>query len=201
MYKSSVLIAALVTGACASENPFVIEKNIQKIEREENTLLQALAKEQKRLEREVDESLEESNSEAEVIQETEVQEAKNETKQEAKIKEPMVSSVEKVSEQSKKEMLEPITIRGVIDTSEAETVSKPKVSKVQLPEKMQSVENETEDVDVKNKQLEEKPEESKSLSAGVDEIATQSDTETNASSERNITFEQELKEAIKSVQD
>jgi len=201
VYKSSVLIAALVTGAYASENPFVIEKNIQKIEREENTLLQALAKEQKRLEREVDESLEESNSEAEVIQETEVQEAKNETKQEAKIKEPMVSSVEKVSEQSKKEMLEPITIRGVIDTSEAETVSKPKVSKVQLPEKMQSVENETEDVDVKNKQLEEKPEESKSLSAGVDEIATQSDTETNASSERNITFEQELKEAIKSVQD
>lgn len=201
MYKSSVLIAALVTGAYASENPFVIEKNIQKIEREENTLLQALAKEQKRLEREVDESLEESNSEAEVIQETEVQEAKNETKQEAKIKEPMLSSVEKVSEQSKKEMLEPITIRGVIDTSEAETVSKPKVSKVQLPEKMQSVENETEDVDVKNKQLEEKPEESKSLSAGVDEIATQSDTETNASSERNITFEQELKEAIKSVQD
>ena len=62
MYKNSLLIAVLISGVCASENPFAIEKNVQKIEQEEGALLQAIAKEQKTFEEEEDSLFEESIS-------------------------------------------------------------------------------------------------------------------------------------------
>ncbi len=48
--KSSILAVAMVSGLFASENPFAIEKNIQKIEKEEDALLQSLSKEKPSLE-------------------------------------------------------------------------------------------------------------------------------------------------------
>ena len=45
MYKSGIVIIGLLTGIHASENPFSIEKNIQKINQEESDLLNILKKE------------------------------------------------------------------------------------------------------------------------------------------------------------
>ncbi|MEA3419862.1 MAG: hypothetical protein U9Q90_10745 [Campylobacterota bacterium] len=44
-YIRGLIVVALVSGVYASENPFAIEKNVQKIEHEENELLLGLAKE------------------------------------------------------------------------------------------------------------------------------------------------------------
>jgi len=248
MYKSSILIAALVTGACASENPFALEKNIQKIEQEESTLLQALAKEQKRVEREEDKLLEESISESkisdvnpkenkvpaetEIVQEPELQEIKKEEKESkpeevassaAKQKEPLVilanetfekiqeeevkekSSVEKISKNPEEEAVkeieiskseEPLTIREVTGKPEIGTANKSVVTKTQP-----SVEKKIEEVDAEIKKLEEKLEESKAKPAIADKVYVQSNAEANGSAERNTTFEQELQEAIRSVQE
>ncbi len=89
----------------------------------------------------------------------------------------------------KEETKEPITIREVTKKAEPETASKPEAVKAQP-----SVEKQIEEVDEKIKKLEEKLEASKAKS----DIP---DTEANASAESNITFDQKLQEAIKSVQD
>jgi len=47
--KSSILVVAMVSGLFASENPFAIEENIQKIEKEESALLQSISKEKSSL--------------------------------------------------------------------------------------------------------------------------------------------------------
>lgn len=201
MYKNSILIAALLTGAFASENPFVIEKNIQKIEQEESLLLQALAKEQKRLEREENDLSEESISKAkasdagpeesrtplemEIAQEPEVQETNKEVEK---------NNFKEVAP-SKEEIEEPITIREVTKKVEIEAASKPEANKVQPSEEKQ-----IEDVDAKNKKLEEKLEANETKPAIVDEVSAQPIAEANSSAESNTTFEQELQEAIKSVQ-
>lgn len=202
MHKSNILIAALLTGAFASENPFVIEKNIQKIEQEESLLLQALAKEQKRLEREENDLSEESISKAkasdagpeesrtplemEIAQEPEVQETNKEVEK---------NNFKEVAP-SKEEIEEPITIREVTKKVEIEAASKPEANKVQPSEEKQ-----IEDVDAKNKKLEEKLEANETKPAIVDEVSAQPIAEANSSAESNTTFEQELQEAIKSVQD
>lgn len=202
MHKSNILIAALLTGAFASENPFVIEKNIQKIEQEESLLLQALAKEQKRLEREENDLSEESISKAkasdagpeesrtplemEIAQEPEVQETNKEVEK---------NNFKEVAT-SKEEIEEPITIREVTKKVEIEAASKPEANKVQPSEEKQ-----IEDVDAKNKKLEEKLEANETKPAIVDEVSAQPIAEANSSAESNTTFEQELQEAIKSVQD
>lgn len=201
MHKSNILIAALLTGAFASENPFVIEKNIQKIEQEESLLLQALAKEQKRLEREENDLSEESISKAkasdagpeesrtplemEIAQEPEVQETNKEVEK---------NNFKEVAP-SKEEIEEPITIREVTKKVEIEAASKPEANKVQPSEEKQ-----IEDVDAKNKKLEEKLEANETKPAIVDEVSAQPIAEANSSAESNTTFEQELQEAIKSVQ-
>jgi len=150
MYKSSLLIAALVTGAYASENPFALEKNIQKIEQEESTLLQAIKKEQKSMDKEEDELFEnnisDSNitnakpevdstaSETEIVQEPEIQEREKEIKKEVEVSKPeelapaetkkmeaAVSPEDKVSK--KPEIQEKIT---VVEKSSAEIATPPK---------------------------------------------------------------------------
>ncbi len=64
VYKRvGILIAVLVLGANASENPFDIKKNIQKVEKEESLLLKALEKEQAAIEKENDLLLDEEDQE------------------------------------------------------------------------------------------------------------------------------------------
>ena len=231
VYKSSILFVALATGACASENPFAIEKNVQKIEQEENALLQALAKEQKTLKDEEDASLKESISETKIPHvKSEISSELPETErdQEIEVEVPVVKAgmiesasqevthvtaeteklvppfVEKVSRQvegeeaieeskesktkeptpQKEEISEPITIRKTVRKQETETVNKPKISKMESSVKEQSVE----------KQITKKP-------AISNEVFEQPNRVENNLTERNITFEQELLEAIKSVQD
>jgi len=255
MYKSSILIAALVMGAYASENPFALEKNIQKIEQEESALLQALAKEQKRPEREEDALFEErisepkisdvkpkeskAPSETEIVQEPEYQDVKKDAEESrpedpapslAKQDEPAVTSsnetLEKVQkkegEESKSESVsreaapaeaktikpapisvekvskkpeEPLTIRGVAGRSESEMTSKPAITKGKP-----SVEKEIEKVDAEIKELEERLEASKVKPATTAEASIKLNEEVNISTESNTTFDQELQEAIKSVQ-
>jgi len=112
MYKKSILIAALISGVCASENPFAIEKNVQKIEQEEGALLQAIAKEQKTFEDEEDSLFEESisppkaskavkgetkaHSRTEIAQEPEVQKREEEANEE-RVKEVVASKVEETA--------------------------------------------------------------------------------------------------------
>ena len=268
MYKSSILITALVTGVYASENPFALEKNIQKIEQDESALLQAIVKEQKKLEKEdalseesipganmSDVKTEEGNalSETEIVQEPESQKIKKEAEESkpeviapavVKQKEPAVVSanetLDKVQVEEPKEVIpesvpkeaavvaaetkksapsseekvpidteaetvkkaetskpeKPLTIRDIAKKSEAETVRKPESAKAQA-----SIEKKIEEVDAEIKKLEEKLETSKVESATGDEISVQSSVETNGSAESNTTFEQELQEAIRSVQD
>ena len=47
MFKRGVLCTILITGIYASENPFAIEQSLEKIEQEEDDLLNSLTKEQK----------------------------------------------------------------------------------------------------------------------------------------------------------
>ncbi len=280
MYKNSLLIAVLISGVCASENPFEMGKNIQKIEQEEGALLQAIAKEKKTFEEEEDSLFEESistpkasqvvpeeakaHSGTDIVQEPETQKATKEpeeviekgavaprveevatpaVKQEEsaatpaketlkkpqaeeeeeavlesvpkksapvveKIEESLPSSVEKVPEnpakneavkeveKNKEETKKPLTIREVTDKTELEAVKVPEADKIQP-----SAEKQIEEIDAKIEKLEEKLEASKTKSAAGGEISAGPDTEANGSAESNVTFEQKLKEAIKSVQD
>ena len=234
MYKSSILIVALVSGVYASENPFAIEKNVQKIEQEESALLQAIAKEQKTLEsKKMVKSIKEYTTgvkteesavspETEAVQEPEAEETKNETEKsktveaappETKKVESAVTPIEEAAKKSEiqeikkevqeskpkeetKESIAPLTIREVTKKTEAETVEKPAATKVES-----SVEKQIEKVDAEIKKLEEKLEASKTKTAIVDEVSVQPAVEANGSAESNNTFQQELQEAIKSVQD
>ncbi len=47
MYKKAMLIVVLVSGVYASENPFAVDDNLQKIELDEDALLQLISKEKK----------------------------------------------------------------------------------------------------------------------------------------------------------
>ena len=191
MHKSNILIAALLTGAFASENPFVIEKNIQKIEQEESLLLQALAKEQKRLEREEDKLFEEDKI-------SDIKPEVSNVPTETEIVEEIESEESKPKEVAppKEETKDPITIREVTGKIELEKANRPEAGKVQALVKKQS-----EKADAETKKSEEELVASKAEPAIVDEATVQSAEEANDSAEKNTTFEQKLKEAIRSVQD
>ena len=248
MYKKSILLAALVSGVYASENPFAVEKNVQKIEQEESTLLRAIAKEQKTLETEDDEFLEEGDSESEtedvkqeesaalleveVIQKPEVEETQKEVEKskpaevappETKKEETMPLPVEEVAKkveirEIKKEdevtrSKEVTSLKTKTDELAAptveETAKKPELQAADKPvvaKKESSAEKQSEGVDTDIEKPKEKLEASKAKPAIVDEVSEEPDVkaelqiEANASAESNATFEQELQEAIKSVQ-
>ena len=193
MYKSGILIAALVSVVYASENPFAIEKNIQKIEQDENALLQAVVKEQKNLKKKEDERFKEGipktktssmkpkessvPSETKIVQEHEVRETEKEIKKEIR-----KSNLEEVAP-PKEETKELIIIEKVTKIAEIEMASQPEEAKV----------------DAKIKKPEEKHKANEIKSAIENKVPMQSDAETKDLAESNSTFEQRLQEAIRSV--